>query len=430
MWWAGVRAVDPGLLVRNVLASLDIAATGRVLVTGCGKAGAAMTQALVEALPQHQLVGLVNVPEGHAPNVGPITLNPARPVGSNFPTQAGVIGAEQMLELYRNAGPDDVGVCLISGGGSALLPAPVGAISLAEKSAITKALSSAGATITELNTVRKHLSRIKGGRLAQAFTGKRLISMILSDVLGDDLSVIASGPTVVDETTFADAAEVLKKFEVWNFCSAGVQEHLLTSTDETMKQLPPHIENRIVGCNAVAVHAAAAMAKELGYEVVQLGSLEDGDTTALAHRYTDLFSGVRRLRGPQCYIGGGETTVNLQLKPTPHPSEPSVPPTSPTRGEVEVGKGGRNQEYVLAFVEEMGEMMRHCTILSGGTDGEDGPTDAAGAIADAQTLKCSLNRADYLARHDAYHYFEQAGGLLKTGLTGTNVMDLRVMIVH
>jgi glycerate 2-kinase len=274
IWWAGVRAVDPAHLVRQALGSLDLTTTGRILVTGCGKAGAAMTQALVESLPNQNLVGWVNVPEGHAPNVGPITLHPARPAGSNFPTAAGVTGAERMLELYRTAGPDDVGVCLISGGGSALLPAPVEAITLAEKLAITKALSRAGATITELNTVRKHLSRIKGGRLAQAFTGKKLISLILSDVLDDDLSVIASGPTALDATTFADAVEVLKKFNIT--CSPRVMEHLLNSTEETMKTLPANIENHLIGCNAVAVHAAAEKAKQLGYPVIQLGSLEDG----------------------------------------------------------------------------------------------------------------------------------------------------------
>ena len=408
IWWAGVHAIDPALLVRNALATLDVRATGRVLVTGCGKAGAAMTQALVETLPNHNLVGLVNVPEGHPPNIGPITLHPARPAGSNFPTEAGVWGAEQMLELYRTAGPDDVGICLISGGGSALLPAPVGAISLQEKSAITRALSSAGANITELNTVRKHLSRIKGGRLAQAFKGRRLISLILSDVLGDDLSVIASGPTAVDETTFAEAVEVLKKFNVWNSCSPGVQEYLLNSTDETMKTLPPNIENHIIGSNALAVQASAAKAKELGYKVVYRLN-ESGDTTELAQHYACLYRLTPEDFSLHCLIGGGETTVNLGDSP---------------------GKGGRNQEFVLAFVEEMGELMEHVTILSGGTDGEDGPTDAAGAIANGQMLQCPLNRADYLARHDAYHFFEQADGLLKTGLTGTNVMDIRVMLIH
>jgi glycerate 2-kinase len=409
IWWAGVRAVDPALLVRQALEQIQLPATGRILVTGCGKAGAAMTQALVDALPNHNLVGLVNVPEGHPAKIGPITLHPTRPAGSNFPTEAGVWGAEQMLELYRTAGPNDVGICLISGGGSALLPAPVDSISLKEKSAITKALSSAGASIVELNTVRKHLSRIKGGRLAQAFTGKRLISLILSDVLGDDLCVIASGPTAVDGSTFNDAVVMLKKFNVWNSCSPRVQEYLLNSTDETMKALPPNIENYIIGSNAVAVQAVAAKARELGYSVIELGSLEDGDTTALAKTYAQSVWDLWISHEPWCIIGGGETTVNLGSSP---------------------GKGGRNQEFVLAFVQEMGELMGRFTILSGGTDGEDGPTDAAGAIADGQTLQTSLNPADYLDRHDAYHFFEQAGGLLKTGLTGTNVMDVRVMLIH
>lgn len=409
IWWAGVKAVDPALLVRKAMEQISLPNTGRILVTGCGKAGAAMTQALVDALPQHNLVGLVNVPEGHPPKIGPITLHPARPAGSNFPTEAGVWGANQMLELYRNAGPDDMGVCLISGGGSALLPAPVEAVSLKEKSVITKALSSAGATISELNTVRKHLSRIKGGRLAQAFACKRLISLILSDVLGDDLSVVASGPTAVDETTFAEAVEVLKKFDVWNSCSPSVQDYVLTSTDETMKALRPNIENHIIGSNAVAVQASVKKAQEMGYSVVQLGSLEDGDTTALAQKYAKLIRQTDRQPGPICFIGGGETTVNLGDSP---------------------GKGGRNQEFVLAFLHELGDRMDGVTILSGGTDGEDGPTDAAGAIADGLTLKNSLNPADYLNRHDAYNFFDQAGGLLKTGLTGTNVMDIRVMLIH
>jgi glycerate-2-kinase len=265
-----------------------------------------------------------------------IRLHAARPQGVNEPTPEGVAGAEEMLRLLNRAGPDDVAVCLLSGGGSAMLPAPVEGVSLADKLAVTKLLHRSGATIDEMNCVRKHLSRVKGGRLAEAFRGKQLISL---------------------------------------------------------------------------------KAEELGYLVLDLGSFVEGETRHVATALAGVVRSIRHnaipLKPPACVLLGGETTVTLGSEP---------------------GKGGRNQEFALATLAKLGAVgMTGVTVLSAGTDGEDGPTDAAGAVADAATLtEVNARRLwvdDYLRRHDAYNLFDRAGGLIRSGLTGTNVMDVRVILV-
>lgn len=429
IWQAGVDAARPGDLIRATLSDstlplLDtVARANRLLVIGAGKAGAAMSAAVEAALAGHlhRMEGVVNVPAETVASLRAVRLHAARPAGTNQPTAEGVAGTRQILDLVARAGPDDVGLCLLSGGGSALLPAPVEGITLAEKQHVTQLLHACGATINEMNTVRKHLSRVKGGRLAQAFTGRALYSLIISDVVGDPLDVIASGPTASDPTTFADALDVLTKYRLSDQVSASILHHLRSGSagqvPETLKVLPDHVHNYVIGNNVKSLTAAQARAEALGYRVLNLGSYLEGETR---HVGTALAGIVRSIRGqgqplspPACLLSGGETTVTL----------------APGHG-----LGGRNQEFVLAALVKLGpDGMRQVVVLSGGSDGEDGPTDAAGALADAGTwdraAKLDLTPMAYLARNDAYHFFQATGDLLRTGLTQTNVMDIRVILL-
>ena len=420
IWNAGVEAVRPRPLVVRALESLGDAErealerAPHIHVVGCGKAGAAMATGLEQALFSRldSISGSVNVPAGSHADLQRIRLQEARPAGSNFPTAGGVAGAEEMLALLAGAGPDNVAICLISGGGSALLPAPVEGITLAAKLAVTQLLHGSGATISEMNCVRKHLSRVKGGRLAEAFRGKLLLSLIISDVVGDPLDVIASGPTAPDPTTFAEAIAILERRDLWDRVPVEVRQHLMAGergdVAETPKALQRNVRNLVIGSNTVALQAAQRRAEALGYRVVNLGSDIEGETVTVARAMAEH---VRAVAGsPVCILSGGETTVTLGASP---------------------GKGGRNQEFVLAMLVELGrDGMRDAVVLSGGTDGEDGPTDAAGAVADAGTLDRGSDAPGHLLRHDAYPYFAETGDLLKPGLTGTNVMDVRVLLIR
>ena len=429
IWRAGVDAVRPGPLMRRAMADPELIAAirdaRRIVAVGAGKAGGAMTVALEEVLAETTatatIVGHVNVPSGSERPTRWIRLHPARPAGSNHPTEDGVIGSRAILKLAAEAGPDDVGICLLSGGGSALLPAPAEGITLADKQIVTKLLHSCGATINEMNAVRKHLSAVKGGRLAEAFRGKALFSLILSDVIGDPLDVIASGPTAPDPTTFADALAILRRFDPLDTIPAPVRRRLERGSageiDDTPKSIPPgRVRNRIIGNNDTALSAARAMAESLGYPVLNLGSFIEGETREAAIAMAGIVRAIRSqgvpMPPPVCVLSGGETTVTL------------VP---------NHGRGGRNQEFILAMLAKLGaEGMRNVVLLSGGTDGEDGPTDAAGAIADAGTLTRAspLRPEAFLRRNDAYAFFQAAGDLLVSGPTETNVMDLRVFLAE
>jgi hydroxypyruvate reductase/glycerate 2-kinase len=426
IWQAAVEAVRPEPLVRHALSepalAKALASSPRILVLGAGKAGTAMAEAVEQALGDRlgRIEGIVNVPAETVKPLAKVRLHAARPAGTNFPTPEGVVGSQEMLRLARTAGPDDVALCLLSGGGSALLPAPAEGVSLADKQAVTKLLHHCGATINELNAVRKHLSAIKGGRLAEAFRGKALYSLIISDVIGDPLDVIASGPTAPDPTTFADAFEILKRFGLIDKVPAAVRTHLQLGErkqiPETPKTQAPGTHNLILGSNVLALAAAQKRAEQLGYRVLNLGSFIEGETREVATVHVGVLRSVLEqgipLARPMCLLSGGETTVTLVSN---H------------------GQGGRNQEFVLAALLRLGSRP-NVVILSGGTDGEDGPTNAAGAVADARTLaraeELGLSGWDFLRRNDAYPYFEAAGDLLITGLTQTNVMDVRVMLVR
>jgi len=423
IWQAAVDAVRPGPLVRQALADPQVAqalqAAPRILVLGAGKAGAAMAAAVEEAIPDllDRAQGIVNVPAELVRPLRKIRLHAARPAGSNQPTAEGVIGAEEMLRLARSAGPDDVALCLLSGGGSALLPAPAEGITLADKQTVTKLLHECGATINQMNAVRKHLSAIKGGRLAEAFRGKALYSLIISDVIGDPLTVIASGPTCVDPTTFGDVVSLLNGLGLTDRLPHAVRTRLergaAREIPETPKGMPGNIHNVILANNSMALAVAEKQAQGLGYTVLNLGSCIEGETRHVATAMMGIAHSIQDegipFRPPACVLLGGETTVTL----TP-----------------DHGLGGRNVEFVLAALLNL-HGQRNMAILSGGTDGEDGPTDAAGAVADMSVLWKAVGSQmqEYLNRHDAYHFFEATGDLIKTGLTETNVMDVRVILI-
>lgn len=425
IWRAGVDAVRPERLIRGYIESAPgfrkiLGEADRILVVGGGKAGAAMADAFEQCLPEFlpKMVGVVNVPDECVRPLQRIRLHGARPAGSNFPTAEGVAGSEEMLKLLAGAREIDVCISLISGGGSALLPAPVNGVPLAAKLAMTRMLHECGASIQEMNCIRKHLSRIKGGGLASAFTGWHMFSLIISDVLGDPLDVIASGPTAEDPTTFSKAHAMLVKYKMLETAPREVVKHFelgkIGRQAETLKHLPSNVKNHVLAGGKHAVKAAAVEAGKIGYRANELG-MWNGVTIDRAKAAVHILEQSAAERGSQqsALISGGETTVELGANP---------------------GKGGRNQELALAMLCELGDRIKPFTILCAGTDGEDGPTDAAGAFADIHTWKeakrLGLDPHKHLAEHNAYPFFEATGSLLRTGLTGTNVMDLRVMLVE
>lgn len=436
IWQAGVDAVRSDRLVRECVQvagsqllvgdePIDLPSIRRIAVVGAGKAGAGMAAGLEEALgeslmAQKQLTGWINIPEDCRRKLSRITLWSARPAGVNEPTADGVYGAEWILDTVAALGPDDLCFCLLSGGGSALLPAPVEGVSLADKVALTKFLSSAGANIQELNTVRKHLSRIKGGGLARACRAGRLITLIISDVIGDPLEVIASGPTVEDTSSAAEALAILQRLDSERLVPASIYTHLESSAG-SLKRKPPRCEvtNLVIGNNAVAVDAAGIEAERRGYShAMQAATKLEGPAEEIGVHLAEMALSMKGTEGPDCLITGGEPIVRL------------APPELR-------GKGGRNQQLVLAALARLlqaGENSAEgIVLLSGGTDGEDGPTDAAGAMLTEKLIAemhgSKLDPASFLRRNDAYRFFEQLGGLIKTGPTHTNVCDLRVVTI-
>jgi len=521
IWHAGLEAVrsdrlvqahvrvDGQWLVVGDQPPIDLECIGRIAVVGAGKAGTGMAAAIEEALgpkliESKELVGWVNVPADCVPlapeaagwpgldrreapvagsrgfpsvqprppqinipddislvDAGPVPrrihLHAARPAGRNEPTAAGVAGTEEILKIVGGLGPEDLCLCLISGGGSALLPAPAEGISLADKLAVTRHLSAAGADIRQLNTVRKQLSRIKGGGLARACRAGLLVSLVISDVLGDPLDLIASGPTVPDHSTPADALAVLREFDpdetaissaVYQFLHrkaamwvAGVERSeppaghapggSLRSTPGTPTLASPHpsplpegegtgqcqVRNIILGNNATAVDAAGLEAERLGYSHAMICAREpEGLVEPIGRHLAEMAVAMRDTPGPDCLIAGGEGAVKLAP-------------------ETERGLGGRNQQLALAALMRLQELgPERIALVSAGTDGEDGPTDAAGAIVDAELIArataAGLDPAEFLSRDDAYHFFQPLGGLLKTGPTHTNVCDVRIVTVE
>lgn len=376
----------------------------RIQVIGAGKAGAAMARAVERVLGARITGGLVNVPETGGSKPRRVELNPS---GHPIPDARGAGGAARMLEIAQAAGPRDLLICVISGGASAMLPAPVPRLTLEAKQEITRRLLRSGATIHEMNIVRKHMSSIKGGRLASSAWPATTLTLILSDVVGDDPRVIGSGPTVADPSTCEDARRILEHY--------GIEPP--PTLEETPKPGDPALGRahyEIVGSNRQAIQAAAAEARALGYRTFVLSTSIEGETRDIAAMHAaiarEVLASGQPARPPVCLLSGGETTVTV-------------------RGN---GLGGRNQEFVLAAMLALSGA-GPVTVLSAGTDGIDGPTDAAGAIAHSTILKkavaLGLDAREYLKNNDSYRFFEQLGALIKTGPTGTNVMDVRVLLV-
>jgi hydroxypyruvate reductase len=416
---ASLQAADPRASVEAALRKLDPTRYRNIVVVGAGKASAAMAQAVEKTLGRRITAGLINTKDGHLAPLKRIELNESsHPV----PDQRGVDGARRIAALAAAAGPGDLVLCLISGGASALLPLPAGPITLAEKQETTKLLLACGATIHELNCVRKHLSAIKGGQLARLAAPATVLALLLSDVVGDPLDVIGSGPAAPDASTFADAWSVVEKYGLASKLPAAVRDRLRQgvagSIPDTPKPGDPlfrQTRNVIVGSNRLAVDAAAARAKALGYKPLVLSTTIEGETrdVALMHAAIarEALESGRPAKPPLCLISGGETTVTL-------------------RGS---GLGGRNQEFALAAALAL-EGLPGILAFSAGTDGTDGPTDAAGAQADGSTVAraaaLGLDARAFLANHDSYHFFQPLGDLILTGPTGTNVMDVRLLLIR
>lgn len=436
IWNAGLDAVRARPLVARSVRwdagqlwlgehCVDVSDVERIVVVGAGKATTAMAMGLLDSLGDRlPIVGWVNVPEGTESDLPGVHVHAGRPAGLNEPTPEGVFGTQQILQMVEQAGPGDLCIALISGGGSALLPAPVDGVSLEDKVAVSRLLSGAGADITELNLVRKHLSRVKGGGLLRACRAGQLVSLVLSDVLGDPLDLIASGPTMIDTSTPDQALRTLLRFDPDQQAPSSIYETLRSGRIKN-DPVTTRVTHQILGNNAVAVDEAGIKAESLGLNhIMQSATQSEGTAEDMGCRIAAMT--VEMLRADpnehpvNCLISGGEPTVKLV--------------DSERRG-----KGGRNQQLVLAAYEYLlkaqlseSEWERIC-VLSGGTDGEDGPTDAAGACLDAnvhnRAIEQSLRPEDYLCRNDAYHFFAATGGLLMTGPTGTNVCDVRVALV-
>jgi hydroxypyruvate reductase len=426
---AALKAADP---VEAVLRSLHVRdntlVAGRrryplnwfenVWVVGAGKASAAMARAVELRLGARIRGGLVNVKYGHLARLRRVELNEC---GHPVPDSSGIRGAQRIAEIARGAGERDLVLCVISGGASALLPMPAAPVTLAEKQATTKLLLACGADIHEINAVRKHISGIKGGQLARLAYPATVLALLLSDVIGDDPDVIGSGPAAPDASTFADARAIFEKYVLVGRIPASVRERIERGARGEIRETPksgdPVFErstNLVVGSNRLAVDAAARKARELGLRPLVLSTVIQGETRDVARMHAaiarEILASGRPAKPPVCLISGGETTVTL-------------------RGN---GLGGRNQEFVLAAAIDLAGCDR-VVVLSGGTDGTDGPTDAAGAIASGTTLRraerIGLDARHFLADNDSYHFFEALGDLLKTGPTNTNVMDVRLVLV-
>ena len=428
IWQAGVDAVRSESLVRAAVQASETELVicgeqiplggGRIEIVGCGKAGAGMAAGLLDALgpvsEQMEVSGWVNVPADCVTPLPCVVLHAARPAGINEPTQEGVVGTREILRRLVQLGDEDLAIVLISGGGSALLPGPVPQISLADKQQVTRLLASAGATIQQLNIVRTNLSEVKGGRLLRHCRARQVVALIISDVIGDPLDIIASGPTTPADAGPAEALQVLRQFDDdRTLIPSAVYEYLQSAPAEWSGPSVP-VKNLIIGSNSIALAASSRMAESLGYTVVSLGADNAGPVREHAERLLrtmDEHEGEHRV----CVLAGGETTVQLAE-------------TDQERS------GGRNQELILhaaSMRRDPAQWSGRC-LLSGGTDGEDGPTDAAGAYLDSEVAAriAEFDPDPFLAINNSYPWCDQVGGLLRTGPTHTNVMDIAVGLTH
>ena len=431
---AGLEAVDPTAAVnkavvrskdtvkimdgKKVIKTLNLKNIKDIYVVGAGKATAPMAKAVEKILGAKISGGIISVKKGHGLKLKKVkVLEAAHPV----PDQAGENAAKAITKLLEDADKNDLVFSLISGGGSALLPLPAKGIKLSEKQTVTKMLLNSGATIHEINAVRKHLSQVKGGQLVRFAAPATVINLMLSDVVGDDMDTIASGPFVPDSSTFEEVTVILAKYKLMKKVPPAVRsllkKGLIGQIPETPKSGEPEFENvtnLIVASNFISLEAAEAKAKSLGYKTLILSSCIEGETRDAAKVHAavakETLATGNPVKPPACIISGGETTVTIRGK----------------------GRGGRNQEFALAAAIEI-DRLPGVVIFSAGTDGTDGPTDAAGAVADGTTCQrafdLNLSAQKHLQTNDAYPFFKELGDLIMTGPTRTNVMDLRLVLV-
>ena len=428
---AALRAVDPVEAVRRVVRlkgnilliegrEYDLSRCGRIVVVGAGKAGAPMAAAVEEILGDWIAQGFVNVKHGYVLEPAPrhIVVNQA---GHPTPDESGMEGARRIFEMVSPLGEDDLVIALISGGGSALMPLPAEGITLADKKATTEALLRCGATINEINAVRKHISAIKGGQLARAAYPARVVSLILSDVVGSPLDTIASGPTAPDTTTFADAWAVLEKYDLFDELPPAVVERLRRGLAGELPETPKpddpvfeRVQNVIIADNRIAALAAVDEARRQGFNALLLTTYLEGEAREIAKAVAALGKGMSAhsdpVPPPACLVLGGETTVTVTGR----------------------GMGGRNQELALSAAMALAGW-EDVAVLTLATDGTDGPTDAAGAFVDGSTVRraqgAGLDPLEYLRENDSYRFFQALGDLLVTGPTNTNVNDLAFVFV-
>lgn len=441
----GVQRVDPKRLILDSLSlegnfleiktndeskRFDLTKFEKIYVIGFGKASANMAFALEQLLANRISKGLVAVKYGHIAVLEKIELLEA---GHPVPDENGLKAAKRIAELATEADSNTLVISLISGGGSALIPFPLETeiagdkvnLTLADKQTVTQILLECGAKITEINCVRKHLSGIKGGRLAELLTPATSINLILSDVVGDRLDTIASGATVPDDTTFSDMQAIINKYDIGEKIPQKVLKILKAGLEGNCDDTPKsndHVfencHNFLIGTNYLALLAAKQEAESLGYETSILTSQLTGEAKEVAKVIYAIAKDTKKIcdsSKPRCLLFGGETTVTIKGK----------------------GKGGRNQEMALSFLSEIendGAAAEGIHFLAASTDGNDGPTDAAGAYASMDVLnkvaEANLSINEYLRENDSYHFFAQLGYLLKTGPTNTNVCDIQVVFVE
>ncbi|HSU59246.1 MAG TPA: glycerate kinase [Bryobacteraceae bacterium] len=427
---AALEAADAGNAVRRHFSSsanhlragalrIPLKDFDRVFLIGAGKAAVQMAAAASRVLPSALSGGIVITKYGHAGRGlgGRVSVIEA---GHPIPDEHGLAASQQVRDLLSELNARDLLIVVISGGASALLAAPAGPVTLAAKQQTTDLLLRAGAKIAELNAVRKHLSALKGGRLAALAYPATVVSLLLSDVIGDPIDIIGSGPTAPDPATFRDALAVLDKYELTDRVPESVRDHLRQGAAGNLPETPKpgdplfqNVYNIVVGSNRLAIEAAAAKGRSLGYRTLILSSTVQGETREVARVHGQILREIRSsghpIRPPACVLSGGETTVTV-------------------RGN---GKGGRNLEFALAAALEIAGL-KHALVLSAGSDGTDGPTDAAGAIATGETLSrgagLGLDAAAHLRANDSYPFFDSLGDLIRTGPTGTNVMDIHLLL--
>ena len=430
IFMAGVKAVDPERAIQKYVrrqgnqlfvgdCSYGLDSYRKIFLFGAGKGTAPMAKALEDILGEWLTNGLIIVKYGHGI---PLEKTQILEAGHPIPDKAGLEATEELLKQTQECTEDDLILCVFTGGGSALLPAPTFPLTLDEKQETTHLLLECGATINEINAIRKHLSRSKGGRLAKEAYPATIVSLLLSDVIGDRLDVIASGPTVPDESTYSDCIKIIDRYKLSDRLPKSVTDHFIKgaagSLPETPKPGDPvfsKVQNLIVGNNRESLLAAKERAISLGYNTIILSSQIEGEAREVAHVFAAIGKEISQanlpISSPACVIAGGETTVSIQGR----------------------GKGGRSQELALACAIAI-DGWEGISLLSAGTDGTDGPTDAAGAFVNGATCKrarrMNSDPRDFLLTNDSYTLFASLGDLLKTGPTRTNVMDIICMLIE